>query len=467
MTARNPAAAARVRLLITRTLALALAAGLAACSGAPAGAAKEAAREPTPVRIQPVGTGPALPPVATNGVVASKDEMRLSFKVGGVIRRIAVRPGETVKAGTVLAEIELAEIDAQVEQARQLAAKAQRDLERGERLYADQVISLVQLQNLRTQAEVQQAQLRSAQFNRGYAAIVAPRDGVVLRKLAEERELVAAGAPVIVLGAKDGGYVVKAALADREIVRLTLGDAAEARLDAWPGVTLHGRLAEISRAADERTGLFAVEVQLDPPAADVTLASGLVARLQIAPSAAAGRTLPYVPIAAVVEGDRDRASVFVVQGDKVSRRAIRVAFIAPDCVAVAEGLQPGERVVTDGALYLQDGETVRVVPDAAQAAGARPGAAGCQLASRGRRTDERPARILAAPLPVHAGGLPVPRGARLVRLRERSARGRPAVQALGVLDHRHLPRRRPEGPGAARREAHRGPPRRARRREAH
>jgi len=346
-------------------LAALMAAALTACSSkAPA----EAPAEPTPVRAQAVASGPALPPIASNGVIASKDEMRLSFKVGGVIRRIAVRPGETVKAGARLAEIELAEVDAQVEQTRQLADKAQRDLDRGERLYADQVISLEQLQNLRTQAQVQRAQLRSAQFNRGYAAIVAPRDGVVLRKLAEERELIAAGAPVIVLGARDGGYVVKAALSDREIVRLKLGDAADVHLDAWPGIALHGRLAEISRAADERTGLFPVEVQLDAAPAGVALASGLVAKLQVHPSAGEDRTLPYVPIAAVVEGDRDTASVFVVNGEQVKRRAIRIAFIGPDRVAVADGLQAGESVVTDGALYLQDGERIRVVRDAARQA---------------------------------------------------------------------------------------------------
>ena len=169
------------------------------------------------------------PPIAATGQVASQDEMRLSFKLGGVVRRIAVKEGDEVKQGQRLAEIELAEVGAQVEQARQLAAKAQRDLERGERLHADQVISLEQLQDLRTQASVAGAGLKSAQFNLGFSTIVAPRDGVVLRKLVEEREQVAPGAPVLELGSRDGGYVVKLALADREVVQLKLGDPAALR----------------------------------------------------------------------------------------------------------------------------------------------------------------------------------------------------------------------------------------------
>jgi RND family efflux transporter MFP subunit len=321
----------------------------------------------TPVRVRPATTGPATPAIQTNGTVASKDEMRLSFKTAGVIRAIHVEEGVAVTAGQKLAEIELTEVNAQVEQARQLAEKARRDLERGERLYADQVISLEQLQDLRTQAAMQKAALDAAQFNRGYAVIVAPSDGVVLRRLAEERELVPAGEPVLVLGARDAGYVVKAALADREIVQLKLGDPAEIRMDAYPTQALPGTLVEIASAADS-SGMFPIEVRFD--SVPVRLASGLVAKLNLYPASSRANLLTYVPIGAVVEGDGDRASVFVVDGNVVKRRAVRVAFIAPAEVALAEGLEPGERVVTDGALYLEDGERISVVQDATKVVGA-------------------------------------------------------------------------------------------------
>ena len=86
--------------------------------------------------------------------------MRLSFKVGGLVRRIHVQEGDVVKQGQRLAEIELTEVNAQVEQARQMAEKAARDLKRGEHLYADQVISLEQLQDLRTQAAMADASFK-------------------------------------------------------------------------------------------------------------------------------------------------------------------------------------------------------------------------------------------------------------------------------------------------------------------
>src|SRR5262245_13448230 len=213
---------------------------LAAC-GAPSA---ETAARPTPVRVQPATTGPATPLIATNGTVATKDEMRLSFKAGGIIKSIRVHEGDQLKKGDTLAEIELTEVNAAVEQAKQMADKAQRDLDRGERLFSDQVISLEQLQDLRTQASVSRAQLRSAEFNRGYSVITAPHDGVVLRKLAEEREVVPAGTPILIVGARERGYVVKAALSDREVVQLKLGDPAEIRMDAYPGQTIAGTISE-------------------------------------------------------------------------------------------------------------------------------------------------------------------------------------------------------------------------------
>lgn len=342
---------------------------LVACSGDPAGkpaaGAANDATDATPVRIAQATRGPALPPITADGQVAHEDEFRLSFKVGGVVRRIDVQEGQAVRRGQTLAVVELAEVGAQATQAREAAAKAARDLARGERLHADDVISTTQLEDLRTQDAVARAALAAASFNLGQSTIVAPRDGVVLRRLAEERETVAPGTPVLVLGARDTGYVLRVALADRDVVSVAEGDRATVVTDAHPGSEIPARVSEVSAAADPRSGLFPVELALEP--GDLRLASGMLARARIAPAPAAARALTYVPVAAVVEGDGQRAVVYVPSGDTVRRREVQVAFLVPGQVALAAGLEPGERVVTEGALYLGDGDRVRIVGDAAGA----------------------------------------------------------------------------------------------------
>jgi RND family efflux transporter MFP subunit len=334
---------------------------VAACATAAAGcnsAAKDAPLPPTPVRVAVATAGPAAPSIRTNGLLANKDEIRLAFKVGGVIKRLVVTEGESVSKGQKLAEIEQAEVNAQVEQARQAREKAQRDVARGERLYADNVISLEQLQDLRTQAAVAEAALNSAQFNWNYAAIVAPRDGTVLRRLAEERELVAAGAPVLVFGARDRGFVVRAGLADREIVQVRLGDTVSVSLDALPDATFDGKVTEIASAADRASGMFDVEVAIDGAA--LPLKSGLVAKLTIVPASAVSGSRVYVPIGAIVEGDGRSARLFVLDKDHARRRDIEVAFIEGASVALTNGVDAGEQVITDGAQYLEDGERVAI-----------------------------------------------------------------------------------------------------------
>jgi membrane fusion protein, multidrug efflux system len=316
----------------------------------------------TPVRIAAATSGPAAPTIRTNGMLMNKDELRLSFKVGGVVSHINVQEGQRVKRGQRLAEIEQAEINAQVEQARQVADKAQRDVARAEKLFAERLISLGQLEDLKTQAAVSKAALQSAEFNWGYASIVAPQDGTILRRLVQERELVAAGSPVFLLGSQEHGYVVRVGLADREIVQVRIGDRAEVELDAHPGEKFAAQVTEVASGSDERSGMFQVELHLQPT--KLRLVSGLVAKVSLIPASARGGERVYVPIASIVEGEGRHANVFVLNGSgdnqTAQRRAIEVAFIDGNQVAITNGLSAGEKIVTDGALYLEDGEHVMV-----------------------------------------------------------------------------------------------------------
>jgi RND family efflux transporter MFP subunit len=313
---------------------------------------------PNPTRVSTVmaGSGPATPGVHIHGFIASRDEQKLSFKVGGVVKRIAVEAGDSVHKGQTLAEIELAEINSQLAQAHEQADKAQRDLQRGERLRADEVISLEQLQNLRTQYEMAAAQLRTVEFNRSYAVITAPSDGTILRRLVEEHELVPAGQAVLLLGSATRGHVMRAAIADRELLLLKRGDAARVELDAAPGQTIQGTVTELATAADPATGLFPIEIQLAPNT--LALASGMVARATLQPGAQ-GATLTRIPAGALVAANGDRATVFVQEGDRARKREVQIAFLDGDEVALRSGVNAGESVITAGAPYLDDNELIK------------------------------------------------------------------------------------------------------------
>lgn len=350
--------------VLRRLLALALLVTpvllLPACGEAPADGATQVEKQ-VPVRVARVSSGPSLPAIRAHGIVMVKDASRLSFKVGGVIASIEVEPGQRVRRGDRLARIEQTEIGAATEQSRQMAQKARRDLERGEKLYQDQVITLEQVQDLRTQAAMADAGLKSAQFNQRYALIEAPFDGVVLRKLAQERELVTAGQPILALSREGEGYVVKAALSDREIVQSAIGDVAQVELDAFPGQAFSARLTEVASAADEKTGMFDIEAQLDVSPAN--LKSGLVARLKWQPQSLDGTELAYVPFAAIVEGNGGEAFVYELVEGRAVKRAVQIAFIDRERVALRAGIAPGATVIAEGAQFVADGSAVKVKAD--------------------------------------------------------------------------------------------------------
>lgn len=293
------------------------------------------------------------------GLLTPKDEMRLSFKIGGVVEAIKVDEGQPVHAGQVLAVLKQTEIDASLEQARQAKEKARRDLDRGRALLADGVTTQESVQDLTTAYNVASAAETGTQFNADHARIVASADGVVLRKSAEANEVVQAGQTVLVVGGDRRGWVVRIGLADRDVVRTQLGDSARIEFDAWPGQSFPGKVTNVASAADSGTGTFTVELQVEPGGA--RFVQGLVAKVSLAVSAPG--SVSAVPLQALVEANDREAGVFILNQDRktVRRLTLQIGPMSAGRVEVLAGLPPGAQVVTDGAAFLENGEAVRVV----------------------------------------------------------------------------------------------------------
>lgn len=332
---------------------------LAACG--PATPEEAPAAEYRLVKIETVQPGPAAGLIEVPGIGAFRDETRLSFKVGGVIENITVREGEAVEKGQRLAWLNKQDVNAAVSQASAVFDKAQRDLVRGQALREQEVISKVQLDNLETAAQAARAQLSQAQFSSQTAEIKAQTKGVVLKRFAQAGEVVSPGQPILLLGSKASGFVMKASLADKQAVHVQLGNKAELEFDALPGVKWIGKVIELSQAADPATGTYGVLVAMDAYAhKELNLLSGMQGRARIEPVNFSG-TRSYLPIEAVVEGDNKAAWIYTVQANNtVKRQNVQIAFIAGNQLALSDPLPDGTRVVSTGAAYLQDGETVKV-----------------------------------------------------------------------------------------------------------
>lgn len=334
---------------------------LTACSREPA-PRPEQRSDAASVHAVPAASVQLQGSVRSVGALEPRDEMRLSFKIGGVVDAVNVDVGDRVRRGQLLATIKRAEVDAAMNQASEAAEKAHRDLERGRRLKADEVATDEQVQDLATAYSVARSNLDAARFNARYARIEAPDDGIVLQRLADPSELVQPGQTVLLLGGASGGWLVRTALADRDAVRINAGDLATISFDAFPGRDFTGRVTRIGSSADPQTGTFDVEIEVKPDGA--RFARGLVAKVSLAVrdvAQAAPKTV--VPLTSIVEANGSEAILYVLdpQQGVARRRQVTIGSITGDRVVVAAGLEAGELVITDGAAWLTDGKAVRVI----------------------------------------------------------------------------------------------------------
>lgn len=313
-----------------------------------------------PVKTFVIGQKNSALPISANGMIMSSTEERLSFKIPGVISRILVDEGDVVRPGQLLATLDLTEINAQVSQATRGVEKADRDLARVENLRRDSAATLEMLQNATTARDLAREQLNIAAFNQKFAEIRAVRGGKVVKKLMNQGEVAGPGTPVfVIMGSGAADWVAKISLSDRDWARLSLGQAAKVRVDAFPETTFSGKISDLSPAADPANGLYSVEIRVNPNGK--RFAPGLFAQAEIQPTASTKQAMQVVPIEAIVEGDGREAFVFALKkdGETVEKRAIRIAFLDGKMAVVASGLEGVSEVVSIGSPYLTDGARVR------------------------------------------------------------------------------------------------------------
>lgn len=329
---------------------------LAACSS-PLAAPAAAGAEAVPVRAAAVARGAVAVPVRASGTVHPKDERLLAFKVGGLVSSVRVHAGDRVRRGQVLAELDATELLAGARQAREGLVKADRDLARARALAAQDVLPRAAAEDAETGARVARAAAAAAEFNVRRAVLTAQDDGWVDQRMAEPGEVVGAGQPIVRVSGRGRGFVVRVSLPDRDVLGLSVGQAATVTVDARAGESLAGVVSEVARSADRATGTYEVEVRLDPRTAGELL-GGLTAKVEIEREV---NVAAAVPLAALVDADGPRGAVFALEQGRARRVPVRIAALRGDRAILAGDLPGVVRVVTEGIASLSDGATVKVV----------------------------------------------------------------------------------------------------------
>ena len=154
-------------------------------------------------------------------------------------------------ADLATANAQLSSRQADLARARAQLTSAQSEVETQKRQRA--VLDSQELQ-LHASLELQKAALALAKTTLGYTKIVAPEDGIVSERLVRPGQLVSPGTQVISLVQND--VWVQANFLENQIRGIRRGDVADIRVDAVPGVLLHGRVEEVAPASGSQFALL-------------------------------------------------------------------------------------------------------------------------------------------------------------------------------------------------------------------
>jgi len=338
--------------------------------------------------------------------------MDLAFKNGGFVDSIQtvggrlIEQGDGVSKGTVLARLrqtdfenrldqsasQLSEARSALESAKARATdsqarleRARQDFVRAETLFESQSLTKAnydaakaEYDSARAKVESAKADIESAQSRIRAAeavladarlavqdtAIVAPMSGTIIERTIELGSLVGTGKRAFVLADM---HTVKAVFGvpDLEIPNVKAGMTLVVTSEALPEQTFAGHVTSIAPAADEKSRVFETEVTVANP--NGVLKPGMIASVVIG-SAAPSQKLAAVPLSVIVRSKDapEGYAVYVIEttgGQTLARlRTVKLGDAFGNMIAVKEGLNIGEGVISVGATLVHDGSAVQIVP---------------------------------------------------------------------------------------------------------
>ena len=287
------------------------------------------------------------------GTVRARDSVEISPTVMGKVAELHCALGAAVKAGDLIARLSVQELTARLDQAREALALADLELARATRLRATGALPGAEYDVVASRQRIAQASHAEAVAMAGYAAVRAPRAGVVTAKLASTGDTAMPGRPLCVV--EDPTSLRFEATVPEALARaFERAQAIPVRIDAIEGA-IAATVAEVSPNADAASRTVLVKLTLPQ---DARLRAGAFGRAIVPAGELRALT---VPASAVVRRGQLEA-VYVITSGTARMRLVRTGKVVDERIELRAGVREGEPVVVDGADSLIDGQPVTVAP---------------------------------------------------------------------------------------------------------
>ena len=328
------------------------------------------------------GRGPMSLSIDLPGDLVGFYEAALHAKVTGYLASISVDKGDRVKAGQILAVIEVPELRSNLEQAQARMAIDQITYQRlrrvqisDPRLIAQQDVDIANAKYRQAQASV-----HTLQTMVGYTRIIAPFDGIVTGRFADPGTLVRAGggdigesesSALISPGATEGagghrgggGPLLTLAQMDKLRVYVYVsgrwcryirrGTPATLTFDDLPGASVAGSVTRYAAALDLSTRTMLTEIDIANPTGVLYPRMYASVSLVLVSHPNAMR----LPIAAVNQ-EGSKAFVFVVKNGQLAETQVQPGITSPDYIEITSGLTMNDSVVASFSSDLRKGMKV-------------------------------------------------------------------------------------------------------------
>lgn len=309
------------------------------------------------------------------GTVKAMEKTPLAFRIHGPLVEVNVKAGESVKQGQVLMQVDprdfedrIRVLDANLERMKAQHKKAALDFERAKTLFAEQVVPQSNFDSAQsafdeTAAAVKdiEAQLVISKHQLADTSLVAPYDGIITARRAENHEMIAVGQ--VVLEMHDISRLkIETDIPENEISKRKLqpGESAKIQFPSLPGREFTAVLKEWNTSADAVTRTYNVVFIMDAPQ-DATILPGMTA-LVVWDSGAAAAPVVSVPARAVIADREGRSFVWVFdpKTSQAQKRFVETGkLMNAHRVQILKGLEVGEQIVREGAGFITEGMTLR------------------------------------------------------------------------------------------------------------
>jgi len=287
-----------------------------------------------------------------SGTVRPRDHATIEAKVSGRVEKMYVAEGQSVTEGQVLAQLEVRELQARLDQATAANEEARRELKRFTVLTQQNATSRAELEAAQAKAHIAEAAVIETQAMLEYAKVTAPFAGVVTRKISNVGDLAAPGRALFEL--EDPTILrLEANVPEALIGNVKVGQQFIVSVSSV-SQALKGRVVEVSPTADPNSRTYLVKLTLESSA---QLRSGQFGRVGIP---ALQEVTLRVPTSALVKRGQ-LEYVLVIENGRAWLRLVRSGRQYQESIEILAGVEGGEQIVAKEAERLVDGSMIEVI----------------------------------------------------------------------------------------------------------